>query len=398
MPGHILVAPRFICWKQLTHFPLIYCRYLLCLQIDRYITMWHPTKAHHKTSNRHSRCITSILGILGVVIYSLILWTSSVHKDVYQEDKFVCNFITKYTDIIRIFVKADAFVTAVMPYSMLPMVNIIICLQIVIKCCGLQKYKGPVMAPGIRSNRILNNIRKTRKQVWLTFSLLIVSTIIWCLNILSQWFRIRHFFKFDSSDLDLMTPKHRGHSLWHLADHLYHLSFAVKLLLYLIFSGLFRTSVVDCCRSYQCICSQGNDGDDDVSSTCEHCECDHSYDGSLEALPPLDQDLDPNLDNLSDLQPINSDNSPCDNDHSPTVDYSHLSQPTENHITSNHIIRRDTTVWTEKTFRSFPFPEQSKHFWIRHCCYLSLNMTSELENWLCSCRDDRPDKLASDHC
>ena len=323
------------------HPAVLYCRYLLCLQIDRYITMWHPTKAHHKTSNRHARCITSILGVLGVVIYSLILWTSSVHKDIYRDDRFVCNFISKYTDIIRIFVKADAFVTAVMPYSMLPMVNIIICLQIVIKCCGLQKYKGPTLPPGVRSTRTMNNIRKTRKQVWLTFSLLIVSSLIWCLNILSQWLRIRHFFKFDSSDLDLMTPKHRGHYLWHLSDHLFHLSFAVKLLFYLIFSGIFRTSVVECCRSYQCMCSQGNDVDDDESA-CEHCECEqHSYDGSLEALPPLEPGLDHNLDNLSDLHPINSDNSPGDND-TVDVDYSHLSQ--QNHITSNHIIRRDTTV------------------------------------------------------
>ena len=306
--------------------------------------MWHPTKAHHKTSNRHSRCITSILGVLGVVIYSIMLWTSSVHKDINQNNKFVCNFIHKFMDIIRIFIKADIFVTAVMPYSMLPMVNIIICLQIMIKCCGLQRYKRPAVTPGVRSSRTLNNIRKTRKQVWLTLSLLIVSSIVWCLNILGQWLRIRNFFKFDSSDLDLMTSRTRGHYIWHLADHLHHLSFAVKLLLYLVFSGLFRTSVLECCRSYQCMCSQGNDGDD-ASSTCEHCDCDHSYDGSLEALPPLDPEMDHNMDNLSDVHPGNSDTSPCDNEHSPIVDYSHLSpQPSQNHITSNHIIRRDTTV------------------------------------------------------
>ena len=305
--------------------------------------MWHPTKAHHKTSNRHSRCITSILGVLGVVIYSLMLWTSSVHKDITQNNKFVCTFIEKFMDIIRIFVKADTFVTAVMPYSMLPMVNIIICLQIVIKCCGLQKYTRPSVTSGVRSSRTLNNIRKTRKQVWLTLSLLIVSSIVWFLNMLSQWHRIRHFFKFDTNDLDLMIPKNRDHYLWHLGDHLYHLSFAVKLLLYLVFSGLFRTSVLECCRSYQCICSQGNDGDD-LSSTCEHCECECECD-SLEILPALDPELEHNMDNLSDIHPVNSDTSPCDNDHSPTVDHSHLShQPVQNHITSNHIIRRDTTV------------------------------------------------------
>ncbi len=290
--------------------------------------MWHPTKAHHKSSNRHSRCITSILGVLGVVIYSLILWTTSVHKHPTDKDVFVCNYIDKYMDIIRIFVKADTFVTAVMPYAMLPMVNIIIILQIMIKCCSLQRYKHPAMASLDRNSRTWNNIVKTRKQVWLTVSLLIVSSLLWCLNILSQWFKIRHFFRFDTDDLDLMTRKDRDHFLWYLADHLYHLSFAVKLLLYLIFIGLFRTSTVECCRSYQCLCSQGNDPDD-VSSTCEHCDCAEEH-SSLEASPPGGVDRN---------NPNNSDGS-----HSPTTDYSHLPHCPHNHVTSNHVIRRDTTV------------------------------------------------------
>ncbi len=303
-------------------------RYLLCLQIDRYITMWHPTKAHHKTSNRHSHCITSILGILGIVLYSLLLWTSSVHKHPTREDVYVCNYITKYMDIIRIFVKADTFVTAVMPYSMLPMVNIIICLQIMIKCCSLQRYKHPAMAAVERNSRTWNNIRKTRTQVWLTASLLIVSTLIWCLNILSQWFRVRNFFKFDKNDLDLMTRRDKGHYLWYLADHLHTLSYAIKLLLYLIFSGVFRASMVECCRSYQCICSQNNDPDD-VSSTCEHCACEQEEDAE-----PSDDDVSVALD-----APLR---------HHGDSDDSHYStlqpHPPHNHVTSNHVIRRDTTV------------------------------------------------------
>ena len=141
-----------------------------------------------------------------------------------------------------------------------------------------------------------------------------------------------HFFRFDTDDLDLMTRKDRDHFLWYLADHLYHLSFAVKLLLYLIFIGLFRTSTVECCRSYQCLCSQGNDPDD-VSSTCEHCDCAEEH-SSLEASPPGGVDRN---------NPNNSDGS-----HSPTTDYSHLPHCPHNHVTSNHVIRRDTTVWRQQ--------------------------------------------------
>lgn len=337
----------------------------MCLQIDRYISMWHPTKARHRDNNRQSQCITSIMGVLGIIIYSLVLWSSGVVKDI--NSKQICNFLPKFLDVVRIFVKADTFVTAVMPYFMLPMVNIIILLQIAIKCCSLQKYRTPPSTAGPGSRRTANNIRKTKKQVQITLSLLVVSSIVWGMNILSQWIRIKNFFHFTASDLDINTsraPKATsGHIIWFLAEHLYHLSFANKLLLYIMFSGAFRSSLLECCRTYQCICQQCNEEEEEeeeVRSICDLYEYSHSYDGSTEALPTHSDN------HMHDMHAHNHGNMPSSHHASPSASQSQSAgcnnvhveinnldhPPSRNRLTHNHLNSnsskpaplRDTTV------------------------------------------------------
>ncbi len=283
--------------------------------------MWHPTKAHHRVTTRQSCCVSSVLSVVAVIIYSLVLWTTGSYKNKASR-LYVCNFLPRYMDIIRIFSKADVFVAGIMPYTMLPILNLLVFLQVLIKCYSLQKYNTPKTPQPQRPHRIMSSIKSTRKHVQITLSMFFTSNIIWGLNIMYQWINAKEFFVLSIGNVDLHT-KWKYSSIkaysWILAHHLYDMSFAVKFVLYVIFSGLFRNAVLECCKTYQCVCSQSNESDD-LSSVCDLCDGHHSCEHSLHTLSP---DA-PVQDNDHSCQI-------CESDHVATT-------------VGNHIERIDTTV------------------------------------------------------
>ncbi len=290
--------------------------------------MWHPTKAQRRVSTKQACWISSLLSVVAALIYSLVLWTTGSYKEK-ATGNYVCNFLPKYLEVVKIFIKVDVFVAILMPYTMLPILNMLIFLQVYIKRNSLQKYKKPSKSKGIRSKRIMGYVKITKKHIHITLSMLLISSLLWGLNALHQWIIVRDFFKFSSSESDLTSKRrYRNVSLvtWIIAQHLYELSFAIKLLVYLIFSALFRSSVVECCRSYKCICAQSNANDDAVS-TCDYWDDHTSCEGSLSPTEAKPQDLT----SPQSIKLVHSEESLV-----------------SNHLATSIIIEpeiRDTTVW-----------------------------------------------------
>ncbi len=254
--------------------------------------MWHPSKSH-QSSVKQPCCVTSIIGIFAILLYGLVLWASGAYKT--QDKVYECNFIPAYIGIIRIFSKVDILVTSVLPYAMLPILNIVILVQLLIKSCSIQRYKDRSKRnrPNPKSRRMSRNIKRTKRQIKVTISLLCVSSVIWSLNVLVQWPAINDFLRFTSHEVDLTSKrKYRGSSrlLWAAAEHLYRTSFAVKPILYFLFSSLFRSSAQECCKTYKCLCAQDSDPEE-VTPDCnawEPGESPASCNGSTQDFSPVE--------------------------------------------------------------------------------------------------------------
>ena len=245
----------------LTNFLSIW--YLVCLQVDRYITMWHPTRANAHDDTKRARCVCTVLTLVAMVIYSMCLWTVGIQRTKGINAKKQCSFMPKYSHIIRVFSKIDTFISAVMPYTMLPVLNALILTQIVIRCMALKRHAQNNHAGDGHAN---NLARRLRSQIKLTASLLCITLIIWSLSVTSQWMRIQDFFKEDPERT--MTRRQKlKHDIY---QYPHYAAVAVKLILYVIFSGTFREGAAECCGGCTCDCSACKEEEEDnIYDECE---------------------------------------------------------------------------------------------------------------------------------
>ncbi len=250
----------FICYQgacQITMFVLFVSSflsvwYVICIQVDRYISMWHIARRSVQVSNKRSKCLAASLGIFAVLLYSVLFYIIGVTTHPVTNTK-MCTFLPKHYTILKIFTKAETLLSAVMPYSMLPVLNALILVQIIIKHLGLKRHSANASSSSLSENNeeTTTYINRARSQIRTTTSFLIVSAVVWVLNIPTQSLRIRDFFKFEPNK----PLSRRDYLFQQIYSYPYHASFCIKFMLYLVSSALFRDSMLECCRECTCICS-----------------------------------------------------------------------------------------------------------------------------------------------
>ena len=236
----------------LTNFLSIW--FMVCLQVDRYITMWHPTRAPLRSDTKRARCVCTVVVLVAMLAYSVVLWTVGIQRQVNDSQQKMCTFMPKYYGVLKVFTKADTFISAVMPYSMLPVLNALILTQIGIRWVSLKRHDA-------ESGRTASFVRRLRSQIKLTASLLCITTAVWALSVTSQWVRIQDFFKEDP----LRNITRRRKLQQQIYQYPHYAAGAMKLILYIIFSGTFRDGAAECCCGCTCDCSASREDDDDVT-------------------------------------------------------------------------------------------------------------------------------------
>lgn len=215
--------------------------YIICIQVDRYLSLWHISRRPLYVSNRRCKCLAALLAILTAMLYGIILWTSDV---IHSRGQPVCTVLPKYAEVLKVFTLVDTLLSAIMPYSMLPVLNILILVQIIIKCVALRRHASP----DEDTDECLDFVDRARAQIRSTASFLLITSLIWLLNLASQATRISDFFKYE-----LNKPVTRKEYLYQqIFSYPYMASYAVKFMLYLLFSSLFRDSVLECCKHCRC--------------------------------------------------------------------------------------------------------------------------------------------------
>ena len=223
--------------------------FVICIQVERYISMWHISRRPQPGSARRSTFIACSIGLLGLLLYSCVIWTSG-HIRSLTESK-VCTFLPKYYDVLRIFTKADTMIAVLMPYSMLPVLNLLVLIQVLIKAATVRRHTTPsgVSRTSARQES-LGYVGSIRQQVQCTASFLAITSIVWVLAMPAQAMRMKDFFRFDPHRT--MSPRDQVYI--EICNFPHTLSFAIKFMLYLTFSALFRDAVLDCCRWCECTC------------------------------------------------------------------------------------------------------------------------------------------------
>lgn len=234
--------------------------YLVCLQVDRYITMWHPTRAPARNDTKRARCVCTVLTIVGMVAYAMVLGTVDIQRTKGINAKKQCGFLSKFSGVLRVFTKIDTFISAVMPYSALPVLNALILTQIAIRCMALKRHDTV-------DDRNNSFVRRLRSQIKLTASLLCITFVVWALSVTSQWMRIQDFFKEDPQQ---RTRRQRLKQDIYQYPH--YAAVAIKLILYIIFSGAFREGAAECCGGCTCDCSACKEEEDEAGEMYDECE------------------------------------------------------------------------------------------------------------------------------
>ena len=223
--------------------------FVMCIQVERYISMWHISRRPQPESMRRSTFIACSVGLLGLLLYSCVVWTSG-HVPAVGGTK-VCTFLPKYYDVLRIFTKADTLIAVLMPYSMLPVLNLLVFIQVLIKAAAVRRHAPSTDGTRTRSNpESLGYVGRIRRQVQCTASFLVITSIVWLLAMPAQAMRMTDFFRFEPQRK--MSP--RDQVYLQICNFPHSLSFAIKFMLYLTFSALFRDAVLDCCRWCECSC------------------------------------------------------------------------------------------------------------------------------------------------
>lgn len=233
-----------------TSFLSVWC--VVGFTTDRYIAICHQLKAPIMCSNFREKLAVLVFTIFGVSLYSFALFTTSVGQTM-TNGTYRCTNKLYFMDFLRQVTWVDTMITMVIPFTLILVMN----LKVVCKAGKFHQKRKQLLQPSKSNDSPKLRALRSKAQMRVTRTLLLVSTTFLILNLPSHVMRLYGLI------INATAQASQEIQIYHyiaqeVTQLLYYSTFSVNFFLYALYGKHFQTSLKLMFKSIKnrCICSQ----------------------------------------------------------------------------------------------------------------------------------------------
>nr|XP_022295862.1 FMRFamide receptor-like [Crassostrea virginica]XP_022295863.1 FMRFamide receptor-like [Crassostrea virginica] len=200
---------------------------------ERYIAICHPLRAKLFCTQVRERVAVVIFIMLSVVLYNFASWTT----DVYTSKNITrCTYNIKFIKFLNIVTWLDTVVTMLIPFTLIFFMN----MRVACTAATFQEKRKGCLTPR-DARRVKHRALRSKQQMRVTRTLLLVSTTFLVLNLPS------HVFKLSSLISHFLNPAASYQMAQYLIQEIsqifYYASFSMNFFLYALYGKHFQRSL-----------------------------------------------------------------------------------------------------------------------------------------------------------
>lgn len=200
---------------------------------ERYIAICHPLRAKLFCTQVRERVAVVIFIMLSVVLYNFASWTTDVYT---SKDITRCTYNIKFIKFLNIVTWLDTVVTMLIPFTLIFFMN----MRVACTAATFQEKRKGCLTPR-DARRVKHRALRSKQQMRVTRTLLLVSTTFLVLNLPS------HVFKLSSLISHFLNPAASYQMAQYLIQEIsqifYYASFSMNFFLYALYGKHFQRSL-----------------------------------------------------------------------------------------------------------------------------------------------------------
>ena len=202
---------------------------------ERYIAICHPLRAKLFCTQVRERVAVLIFIMLSVVLYNFASWTTDVYT---SKDITRCTYNIKFIKFLNIVTWLDTVVTMLIPFTLIFFMN----MRVACTAATFQEKRKGCLTPR-DARRVKHRALRSKQQMRVTRTLLLVSSTFLVLNLPS------HVFKLSSLISNLLNPaasyqmSMAQYLIQEISQIFYYASFSMNFFLYALYGKHFQRSL-----------------------------------------------------------------------------------------------------------------------------------------------------------